>query len=276
MPRSRSSSIESIVAPDAVLALDLVDRVDPLGVEEDALGQRGLARVDVGADADVADFARSLIMAPLGGSRLDIPGGACPIYTMEVSAAGSRVAGARRLAETFAGFEPSAATTAAAAFLPSPSRTRPIEMPPAARRDHEAVRPRARARVPGPAPALARAAGARRRAARARRCAQREGARLRIAAADQPVDARGVVRPVDARDRVVDQTLERGAGLVLRRAARAARRRPPRPPRRSPRRRAGRACRSRGSRPCRCPRSRRRASGPRSARCRRRRRAGTP
>ena len=37
-----------------VLAPHLVDAVDPLGVEEDALGQRGLARVDVGADADVA------------------------------------------------------------------------------------------------------------------------------------------------------------------------------------------------------------------------------
>jgi hypothetical protein len=41
---------------DAVLALHLVDRVDPLGVEEDALGQRGLAAVDVRRDADVADF----------------------------------------------------------------------------------------------------------------------------------------------------------------------------------------------------------------------------
>jgi hypothetical protein len=41
---------------DAVLAFDLVDRVDPLGVEEDALGQRRLAAVDVRRDADVADF----------------------------------------------------------------------------------------------------------------------------------------------------------------------------------------------------------------------------
>ena len=41
---------------DAVLALDLVDGVDPLGVEQDPLGQRGLARVDVGRDPDVSDL----------------------------------------------------------------------------------------------------------------------------------------------------------------------------------------------------------------------------
>ncbi len=40
---------------DVVLAAHLVDLVDPPGVVEDPLGQRGLARVDVGADADVAD-----------------------------------------------------------------------------------------------------------------------------------------------------------------------------------------------------------------------------
>ncbi len=39
---------------DAVLALDLVDLVDLLAVEEDTLRQRRLAGVDVGADADVA------------------------------------------------------------------------------------------------------------------------------------------------------------------------------------------------------------------------------
>jgi hypothetical protein len=33
-----------------------VDRVDPLGVEENALRQRGFARIDVGADADIAQF----------------------------------------------------------------------------------------------------------------------------------------------------------------------------------------------------------------------------
>ena len=38
----------------AVLALHIVDGVDTLRVEEDALGQRRLARVDVGTDADVA------------------------------------------------------------------------------------------------------------------------------------------------------------------------------------------------------------------------------
>ena len=39
----------------AVLALHLVNGADTAGIEEDPLGQRGLARVDVGADADVAD-----------------------------------------------------------------------------------------------------------------------------------------------------------------------------------------------------------------------------
>jgi hypothetical protein len=41
---------------DAVLAAHLVDGVDPLRVEQDALGERGLAGVDVGADPDVPDF----------------------------------------------------------------------------------------------------------------------------------------------------------------------------------------------------------------------------
>ena len=40
---------------DAVLAAHLVDLVDPARVEEDALGERRLARVDVRRDADVAD-----------------------------------------------------------------------------------------------------------------------------------------------------------------------------------------------------------------------------
>jgi hypothetical protein len=39
-----------------VLPLHLVDAVNPLGVEEDALGERCLARVDVRADPDVADL----------------------------------------------------------------------------------------------------------------------------------------------------------------------------------------------------------------------------
>ena len=41
---------------DAVLAANLVDRVDPVRIKEDALGQRGLARVDMGADTDIADL----------------------------------------------------------------------------------------------------------------------------------------------------------------------------------------------------------------------------
>ena len=51
MPRSFSSSIESIVAA----ALNLVHRLDLAGVEEDALEEGCLAVVDVRADADVAD-----------------------------------------------------------------------------------------------------------------------------------------------------------------------------------------------------------------------------
>ena len=39
-------------------APDLLDRVALARVEQDALGQRGLARVDVGRDADVADVAK--------------------------------------------------------------------------------------------------------------------------------------------------------------------------------------------------------------------------
>ena len=42
--------------PHAVLALDVVHGVDPLRVKEDALGEGGFARVDVGADPDVSDF----------------------------------------------------------------------------------------------------------------------------------------------------------------------------------------------------------------------------
>ena len=40
---------------DGILALHLVDLVDPARVIEDALGQRRLARIDVGRDPDVAD-----------------------------------------------------------------------------------------------------------------------------------------------------------------------------------------------------------------------------
>jgi hypothetical protein len=43
------------LGPDAVLAPHLVNLVDPTGVKEDTLGERRLARVDVGGDADVSD-----------------------------------------------------------------------------------------------------------------------------------------------------------------------------------------------------------------------------
>jgi hypothetical protein len=38
----------------ALAVVDLADAMDPSGVEQDPLGQRGLARVDVGRDAEVA------------------------------------------------------------------------------------------------------------------------------------------------------------------------------------------------------------------------------
>lgn len=40
---------------DAVFAADFVDGGDAAGVVEDALGQGGLARVNVGGDADIAE-----------------------------------------------------------------------------------------------------------------------------------------------------------------------------------------------------------------------------
>ena len=40
----------------AVLSADFVDGVDALGIKKDSLGQRGLARIDVGGDSDVADL----------------------------------------------------------------------------------------------------------------------------------------------------------------------------------------------------------------------------
>ena len=54
MPRSR---LELHVVHRRAFALDLLDRVDRAGVVEDPLGERGLARVDVGRDPDVADVA---------------------------------------------------------------------------------------------------------------------------------------------------------------------------------------------------------------------------
>ena len=60
MPRSCSCSIQSIVARAVV---DLTDLVVDTGVEEDALGRRGLAGIDVRHDADVADPVRSVVMS---------------------------------------------------------------------------------------------------------------------------------------------------------------------------------------------------------------------
>jgi hypothetical protein len=54
MPFSLSSSIESIFGADAVLTAHLVDLVDAARVEEDALGQGGLAAVDVRGDSNVS------------------------------------------------------------------------------------------------------------------------------------------------------------------------------------------------------------------------------
>ena len=50
MPRSRSCSIQSMMVGPVV---DLAHAVDAAGVEQDALGQGGLAGIDVGHDADV-------------------------------------------------------------------------------------------------------------------------------------------------------------------------------------------------------------------------------
>jgi len=52
---------------DAVLALDIVDRMDALGVEEDALRQGGFPGVDVGADADVPDLLDVAFHGPFPG-----------------------------------------------------------------------------------------------------------------------------------------------------------------------------------------------------------------
>ena len=57
MPRSCSCTIQSMVGGALV---DLADLVADAGVEEDALGGRGLAGIDVGHDADVAGAARGV------------------------------------------------------------------------------------------------------------------------------------------------------------------------------------------------------------------------
>jgi hypothetical protein len=56
MPCSRSSSIESILAPTPSLPLTSWIAWIRFGVEEDALGQSSLSSVDVSADSDVSDF----------------------------------------------------------------------------------------------------------------------------------------------------------------------------------------------------------------------------
>ena len=53
MPRSRSCSIQSIVAVPSSTDADLVGHTR---IEQDALGRSGLAGVDVRHDADVARF----------------------------------------------------------------------------------------------------------------------------------------------------------------------------------------------------------------------------
>src|SRR6266542_3832457 len=55
---------------DAVLALHLVDGVDPVRVEQDPLGQRGLPAVDVGRDPDVPELREirvHVVPPPTGG-----------------------------------------------------------------------------------------------------------------------------------------------------------------------------------------------------------------
>src|SRR5690606_4403036 len=61
---------------DAVLALDVVDGVGLSRVEEDALGERGLARVDMGGDPDIADLFelhRGHVSLPYLNKKLGCP-----------------------------------------------------------------------------------------------------------------------------------------------------------------------------------------------------------
>ena len=71
----------------AVLPLHLVNPVNPIGVEEDPLGEGGLARIDVGADAEVANLLKvtghdGQLPAPppiaLGSGRLEFRVGCTP------------------------------------------------------------------------------------------------------------------------------------------------------------------------------------------------------
>ena len=57
MPRSFSRSMWSMVAPPP-LVVHFLHAVDAAGVEQDPLAEGGLARVDVGRNADIAEFAQ--------------------------------------------------------------------------------------------------------------------------------------------------------------------------------------------------------------------------
>ena len=57
MPRSFSSSMWSMVAPAAV-AMHFLHAVDSARVVQDPLAQRGLARVDVGRNADISQMCQ--------------------------------------------------------------------------------------------------------------------------------------------------------------------------------------------------------------------------
>ena len=62
MPRSRSSSIESILAPNTVLPPDVVNRVHPVRVVENPLGEGGLCRSSICAEIPILRIvARSLV-----------------------------------------------------------------------------------------------------------------------------------------------------------------------------------------------------------------------
>ena len=61
--------------------------MDPVRVEEDALGQRGLARIDVGADADIANFGE--VECHLG----KVPVEGVPSFEQTARVSGARSAG---------------------------------------------------------------------------------------------------------------------------------------------------------------------------------------
>src|SRR4029077_18572974 len=69
---------------DARLAADLFDFVDLAGVEEDALRERGLPRVDVGRDTDVANLVDRSHYELTFRCLLPLP--ACAFYKSERNA----------------------------------------------------------------------------------------------------------------------------------------------------------------------------------------------